>query len=171
MKQNNDSKSGTDSNLYSITGSAGAHPVGIGVGAAGGAVAGAAIGTAVGGPIGTAVGGAIGAATGALAGQSTAEIVNPTVEDSYWSSNFHTRSYVQPNRPYADYQPAYRYGWESRARMGNRPFDEVEDDLARGWDRAKGGSRMAWTQAKQATSDAWHRITNSASVDKKGCCS
>ena len=158
MEQNYDPKIEADSNLHTITGGSGLHPVGTGVGAAGGAVAGAAIGTAVGGPVGAVVGGAIGAATGALAGHGAAEAVNPTVEDAYWSANYHKRDYVERNRPYADYRPAYQYGWESRARFGTRPFREVENDLERGWNLAKGESKLAWTQAKHAASDAWHRL-------------
>ena len=46
----------------------GAHPVGTGIGAAGGAVTGAAFG-AMGGPIGAAVGGVAGAVVGGLAGK------------------------------------------------------------------------------------------------------
>jgi phage tail tape-measure protein len=165
MNQNHDSKVKTDSNLHSITGGSGSHPVGTGVGAAGGAVAGAAIGTAVGGPVGAVVGGAIGAATGALAGHGAAEAVNPTVEEAYWSENYLKRDYVERNRPYADYRPAYQYGWESRARMGNRPFHDVENDLERGWELAKGESKLAWMQAKHATSDAWYRIAPAKPVD------
>jgi len=136
----------------------GSHPVGTGVGAAGGAVAGAVVGTAVGGPVAAVVGGAVGAATGALAGQATAKAVNPTVEDAYWSANYDKRDYVVRHRPYAEYRPAYQYGWESRARLGDRPFHEVESDLGRGWDKVKGESKLAWAEAKQAASDAWHRI-------------
>ena len=55
----------------------GAHPVGTGIGAAGGAVTGAAFG-AMGGPIGAAVGGVAGAVVGGLAGKGAAEAVNPT---------------------------------------------------------------------------------------------
>ena len=137
----------------------GSHPVATGVGAAGGAVAGAMIGTAVGGPVGTMVGGAVGAATGALTGQGVAEAVNPTVEDGYWRENYVKRDYVERNRPYTDYQPAYRYGWESRARLGDRTFKDVEGDLEKGWETAKGESKLAWTEAKLATRDAWHHIT------------
>lgn len=62
-----------------ITGAPGAHPVGTGVGAAGGAVTGAAIGTMVGGPIGTIAGAVVGAIAGGLAGKEVAEGTNPTV--------------------------------------------------------------------------------------------
>jgi phage tail tape-measure protein len=136
----------------------GTHPVATGVGAAGGAVAGAMVGTAVGGPVGAVVGGAVGAATGALAGRGAAEAVNPTMEDGYWRENFVKRDYVDRNRPYTDYQSAYRYGWESRARMGDRTFKDVESDLEKGWEKAKGESKLAWTEAKHAARDAWHHI-------------
>ena len=170
MNQPYDPKLKTDSNLKPITGGTGSHPVGTGVGAAGGAVAGAATGTAAAGPVGAVIGGAIGAATGALAGQSAAEAVNPTVEDAYWSANYIQRDYAERNRPYADYRPAYQYGWESRARLGNRRFVDVEGDLEHGWDLVKGESRLTWTQAKRAASDAWHRLEGAGPVDAtRGC--
>ena len=115
----------------------GPHKVGSGVGAAGGVLAGAAT-TAV--------------------GQSVAEAVNLTAEDRYWSEYYITCSYVEPNRRYADYRPAYRYGWESRVRLGDRPFHEVESELGRGWDKARGVSKLTWTQAQDAAADAWHRV-------------
>lgn len=140
----------------------GTHPLGTGIGAAGGAVAGAAVGTVVGGPAGAVVGGAIGAATGALTGRSVAEAVDPTVEEAYWSTHYRECKYVDRNRPYADYQPAYRYGWESRSRLGGRLFGDVESDLERGWAAAKGTSKLAWTEAKDATRDAWRRLESPA---------
>lgn len=158
MDENRNPKSETNMNLKPPAGGSGAHTVGTGIGAAGGAAAGAAIGTAVGGPIGAVVGGALGAATGALAGNTAAEAVNPTVEDAYWSANYLQRDYVERNRPYADYQPAYRYGWESRARLGDRPFRDIESDLERGWGEARGLSKLDWAQAKHATGDAWRRL-------------
>lgn len=137
------------------------HPVGSGVGAAAGAATGAAVGTAVGGPAGTLVGAAVGAVAGGLVGHGIAEGINPTEEDAYWRENYKTRSYVDTNRTYDDYQPAYRYGWESRARYGNRRWDDVEPDLERGWnDYNQSSARQDWNEAKHATRDAWHRVEN-----------
>jgi hypothetical protein len=99
-----------------------------------------------------------------LTGQSPAETVNPTAEDGYWGENFLSRSYVESNRPYADYRPAYRYGWESRARLGNRPFHEVECELGRGWDEVRGASKLVWDQARSAAEDAWHRVARAAAM-------
>jgi len=145
-----------DANRDPISGAPGAHPVGTGVGAAGGAAAGAAIG-AVGGPVGALVGGAIGAVAGGLAGKGAAEAINPTVEDAYWRENYSTRPYATADRGYEYYQPAYRYGWESRAKHGNKDFDSVAGDLQKGWDKARGSSPMEWGEARTAVSDAWHR--------------
>jgi hypothetical protein len=92
------------------------------------------------------------------AGRGVAKGVDPTAEDAYWREHYAKRDYVKLSLPYADYGPAYRYGWESRVRLGNRPFHEVESELARGWDVAKGESKLVWAHAKHATSDAWHRI-------------
>ncbi|HEX5761392.1 MAG TPA: hypothetical protein VF121_19570 [Thermoanaerobaculia bacterium] len=147
-----------DSNRDPITGEPGSHPVGTGVGAVAGGATGAAVGAAA-GPVGAVVGGAVGAIVGGLAGHGVAEQVNPTVEDAYWRENYKGRGYVQGNRPYEAYQPAYRYGWESRSKYAGRQWDDkLEQDLERGWDSAKGTSNMAWQEAKSATRDAWHRV-------------
>ena len=150
-----------DSNPDPITGEPGAHPVGVAGGATGGALAGAAIG-AVGGPIGSAVGGAIGAVAGGLAGKGAAEAVNPTEEDSYWRQQHTSRPYFQTGRNYDDYAPAYRYGWESASRpeYHGRRFEDVESDLSRGWEKARGTTRNEWNDMKLATRDAFERVQN-----------
>jgi hypothetical protein len=92
-----------------------------------------------------------------LAGQSATAVVDETAEAVYWTENYAKRGYVERARPYGDYEPAYQYGWESRARLGNKPFREVEIELQKGWENAKRASTLAWTQARSAVSDAWHR--------------
>jgi hypothetical protein len=149
---------GKGSNPDPITGEPGSHPVGTGVGAAGGALAGAAIGTAVGGPVGGVVGGAIGAVGGGLAGKGVAERIDPTVEDKYWRDNYRTRPYVGADESYETYEPAYRYGWESRNKFQGKTWEQAEPELGRDWDRARGTSSLQWDRAKQATKDAWHRV-------------
>jgi hypothetical protein len=165
-----------------ITDEKGAHPVGTGVGAAvGGAAGGAALGaataavegavagTVVGGPVGTAIGAAVGVIAGAvgggLAGKAIAEQIDPTVEEAHWRQTYSSRPYVDQGASYDDYGPAYRYGWESRARHADRgTFDEVESDLASGWDKAKMKSRLGWEKAKLAARDAWDHVTPGTSA-------
>ena len=149
-----------DGNLDPISGTPGAHPVGTGLGAAiGGAAAGAATGV-VAGPIGTAIGAAAGAIIGGLAGKGIAESLDPTAEDAYWRENYKNRPYAGGDASYDDYQPAYGFGVDSYTRYKGRRFEEVEPDLSRTWDHARGESRLDWNDAKAATRDAWDRVSN-----------
>lgn len=143
-----------------ITKEPGSHPVGTGIGSAGGAAAGLAIGAVVAGPVGAIVGGAIGAVAGGAAGHAAGEAVNPTVENAYWNENFKGRPYYREGQSYSDYAPAYRYGWETSARpeYKNRKFNEVEGELEKGWGRAEGAASRTWADSKEATRDAWDRV-------------
>lgn len=148
-----------DANRDPISGAPGAHPIGVGLGAAaGGAAAGAAVGT-VAGPVGTLAGAAIGAVVGGLAGKATAEAIDPTLEDAYWSKQYVSEPYYEPGLNYQDYAPAYRTGYESRARVeGVRTFDEVEHDLEADYNRRRGSSRLGWDKGRDAAKAAWHRV-------------
>ena len=140
-----------------LTGEKGAHPVGVGLGAAGAGAAGAAIGSVV-GPVGTVVGAVVGAIAGGLMGKDVAEAVDPTVEDAYWRENHASRPHAAQGSSYDDFAPAYRYGWESRSKHAGRSFDEVETDLARDWTAQPTLSRLTWDKARPAARDAWERI-------------
>lgn len=145
-------------NLDPITHAPGAHPVGVGAGAASAGAAGAAIGGAIGGPIGAVVGAAIGAVSGGLGGKAAAEAVNPTIEDTYWRDNYGQRPYVKKEQSYDLYRPAYQYGWQARMMHGDRAWSEVEKDLETGWTASRGDSQMPWSDARHATRDAWERV-------------
>lgn len=135
-----------------------AHPVGTGFGAVGGGAAGAALGAAVAGPAGALLGAVVGVVTGGLVGKGAAELVNPLTENEYWSSHYAERPYVAEGTAYDQYEPAFRYGWESRMAHGGKRFKDVQVALEQGWDQAKGDSRLAWRQAKSAIRDAWYRV-------------
>jgi len=157
----NESNSTGTSNRDPLTGAPGSHPVGTGVGAvAGGVAAGAAAGS-VAGPVGTVVGAAVGAVAGGLAGKSIAEQIDPTAEDAYWRDNYSSRPYVDSSASYDDYGPAYSYGVNSYSRHAGRSFDDVEPDLSRDWDSARGRSSLGWDRAKHAVRDSWNRLSNS----------
>lgn len=150
-----------------ITDAPGAHPIGTGIGAALGGTAaamgtaaavGAATGTVV-GPVGTLIGAAIGAVLGGLAGKGVAEVIDPTVEETYWRENYVSRPYVSGGS-FDDYGPAYKYGVSSYTKYDGRHFDEVESDLARDWNSARGKSKLEWNHAKAATRDAWNRVSD-----------
>lgn len=141
-----------------ITHAPGAHPVGVGTGAAGAGAAGAAVGGAIGGPIGAMVGAAVGAVAGGLGGKAAAEAVNPTVEDEYWRTNYSGRQYARAGEPYETYRPAYNYGWQARMMHGDSEWEEIEPNLAAGWTQARGDSTLEWSDARHAAKDAWDRV-------------
>ncbi len=139
-----------DMNRDPISGAPGSHPIGTSVGAAGGASVGAALG-AVGGPIGALIGGAIGAVAGGAAGHAASESIDPTGEEHFWRSQYQ-------DEEWADYRPAYRYGWESRVTMRDRTWDDrLENDLRSGWEKVKGDSKLTWDKARVAIRSAWDR--------------
>jgi hypothetical protein len=157
----NEEKEGRrDSNPDPITGEPGSHPIGVGVGGAGGAAAGAAVGGVVGGPVGAVVGGVVGAVAGGLAGKGVAETIDPTVEEDYWRKNYSSRPYSKSDKKYEDYDPAYRYGWEAAAKKEyrGRRFEDVEQELAKGWPAYSNTPNTGWSDVRLVTRDAYERI-------------
>jgi hypothetical protein len=48
--------------------------------------------------------------------QAAGEAVNPTAENAYWEQNSQNESYVNMDYDYNEYAPAYRTGYEYRAK-------------------------------------------------------
>src|SRR5262249_43625109 len=138
-----------DVNRDPITGEAGSHPVGTGVG------------PACGGPAGARVGGPMGATAGGAAGHPAGEALAPTVETEYWRENYHRRPYCEPGTDFSAYEPAYRYGWESATDPTYRDlgFDEAEGRLQSGWSKRSAG--QTWDRCRDAVRDAWGRVRES----------
>lgn len=148
----------SDTNPDPITGAPGSHPVGTGLGAAAGGLAAGAAAGAVAGPVGAAVGAVVGAVAGGLGGKAIEEQIDPTAEDAYWRENYRTRNYIDKGAAYDTYRPAYQYGWESRNQYRGKRFDDVESDLAIGWEKTKANTALGWEKAKFAARDAWDRV-------------
>ena len=81
-------------------------------------------------------------------------------EDNYWSENFSSRPYSLGPDYYDRFRPAYRYGFESARHHVNRRWDDVETDLAAGWERytERGEVSSTWEEVKAAVRDAWDRV-------------
>lgn len=158
--KNMSSETKRDLNADIITGKPGSHPVGTAVGGVGGAVAGAAIGSMA-GPLGTLIGGAIGAVVGGGAGHASAEAIDPTIEEAYWRAEYANADYYQEGYDFdRDMHPAYAVGYANRGYYpADARFEDHEADLQRSWEEVKGDSRMEWNEARQASHDAWARIS------------
>ena len=156
-----------------ISGATGAHPIGVGVGAATAGVVGGVIGSAVpvlGTAIGIAVGTAVGAVIGGYAGKGAAETLFPTGEAEYWRTAHVDRPYVDRGSEFTfdqDYLAAYRFGYISSYAYGTLGFEEVEPQLQQSWDQSRDSSRLSWDQAREAARDAWYRArSNQAAAEQ-----
>lgn len=77
--------------------------------------------------------------------------------DTYYRDRFSVGQHTPQYDFDTDYRPAYRYGTFARSAYSGRDWDDkLESDLERGWDNARGSSRMAWNDAKSAVREAWH---------------
>lgn len=146
-----------------ITGEAGAHPVGAGLGAAAAGSAAGAAGGALGGPVGAVVGAVAGGVAGAYAGKEIAEGIDPTVETEYWRSSYAGRPYYNSGYTYDDYAPAYQTGWELEFDESEiRPWADRESEARRIWENRIADEDepvgMTWDEAKAASRDAYERI-------------
>jgi hypothetical protein len=107
-----------------------------------------------------------GAATG-VGGLAAGEDLDPVAEGDYWRESFTRRPYYDASRPYEDYEPGYRLGWESAADPENEglSFEEAEPNLRRKWERGeiegdtrRGADALTWDEMREAAQDAWERI-------------
>jgi len=142
------------------SGTFGEQPAGTGLGAAAGGVAAGALAGSIAGPVGAVVGAAIGAVAGGLAGHGIADAIDTAAEEGYWRDNFSSRPYVKRGSSFEHYGPAYRFGVESYARLGDHSFEQAEPELEREWERARGGSPLSWASARDATRDAWQHVSD-----------
>jgi len=87
-----------------------------------------------------------------------ADLIDPAAEEAYWRENYESQSYYEAGFTYEDYHPAYRCGWEGRARYEGRSFEEAERDLEADYNRYRGSSRLSWDKNRRAVRAAWDRF-------------
>jgi hypothetical protein len=91
-------------------------------------------------------------------GQAVERVLDHDQEDAHWRQAHTTEPYYNPARAYEDYAPAYRMGWESRAKYDGGTFEQYEPAFRNDWEDAKGDSRLGWDEAKHAVRAGWRRI-------------
>ncbi len=123
-----------------------------------GVAVGAAVGT-IGGLPGMIAGALVGGGIGALAGNDLVEAVNPEEEVEYWRINHKDRNYFNSNTSYDAFSPAYRFGIDSYSTFAGRDFNDIEPELAKGWENVRGFSRLTWQTAQLAARDAYNRLS------------
>jgi hypothetical protein len=128
-----------------LTGAPGAHPAAAGTGAI------------LGGPVGAAAGASMvaGAVAGGLIGKMTGEAIDPTIEDAYWRERHPFETHAE-GRPYEEFEPAYRSGYEGFSRHGGEKFSDVEADIQKDYESHK--ATVPWDKARPASAAAWRRV-------------
>jgi hypothetical protein len=79
-------------------------------------------------------------------------------EEAYWREHHPEQPYADQNRPYEHYALAYRTGAEAALKHTDKTFEEVEDDVALGYERARPGEVVPWDHARPAVKAAWDRL-------------
>jgi hypothetical protein len=84
--------------------------------------------------------------------------VNPVAEEAYWRANYLREPYYERGYTFEDYFPAYRTGWEGRARYAGRTYEQAERELQRDYARNRGASQLEWSRNRHAVRAAWERF-------------
>jgi hypothetical protein len=79
-------------------------------------------------------------------------------EEEYWREQHAKQAYANKNLPYEHYAPAYRTGAEAAKKYAGKKFEEIEDDIALGYEKHRAGSALPWDLARPAVKAAWDRL-------------
>lgn len=80
-------------------------------------------------------------------------------DQSWWRQNFSERPYVTADRRFEDYEPGYRFAYQSLSRYRGKNWNDVESNLSQDWNRFEGRGTSTWDNMKHAVHDAWDKIT------------
>jgi hypothetical protein len=83
---------------------------------------------------------------------------NVTKEETFWRQQHAKQPYADAKLSYEHYAPAYQMGAEAAKRYTGRRFEELEEDIARDYEKHHPGSALPWDQARPAVKAAWDRI-------------
>lgn len=53
-------------------------------------------------------------------------------------------------------QTAYQFGCEAANRYRGSRWEDIQNELERGWERARGGSKMMWPEVKDGVHQGWN---------------
>jgi hypothetical protein len=101
----------------------------------------------------------IGALVGGQPAKTGAEKIDPALEEAHWRENHANQSFAQ-GRPYEEFSPAYRAGYEGYSRYGvaGQSFEETETTLRERYETENGSPKLPWTVVRPASHAAWHRF-------------
>ena len=80
-------------------------------------------------------------------------------DQAWWRENFRNRPYVTADRRFEDYEPGYRFAYQSQSRYRGKNFNEVEPSLRSDWNNYEGRGTSTWDHVKESVRDAWDHLT------------
>ena len=83
---------------------------------------------------------------------------HPEETRDYWQTEHEKQSYADKNSGFDKYQHAYRTGYESFFQHHGKKFDEVEEDIALGYEKGRPGSALPWDSVRPAVKLVWDRL-------------
>jgi hypothetical protein len=107
--------------------------------------------------VGTAAGVAVGAAQALVGRRPRDTQADPMAEELHWREHFAAEPYYDAAFQFEDYLPAWRTGWEGRAKYAGRSFDQAERELKTDFHWNRGKSRLLWEQARAAVRASFER--------------
>jgi hypothetical protein len=76
--------------------------------------------------------------------------------EAFWREHHAKQPYA--NRSYDDYAAAYRYAWDTATKHAGKKFEEIEDEIALGYEKAQAGNALPWDTARPAVKAEWDRL-------------
>jgi hypothetical protein len=88
-----------------------------------------------------------------------AKVAELKTEEAYWREQHAKQPYADKNLAYEHYAPAYRTGIEAAQKYPGKPFEEIEDEVALNYERARVGEALPWDHARHAVRAAWAKLS------------
>jgi hypothetical protein len=79
-------------------------------------------------------------------------------EEKYWRERHDQQPYADKNRSYKDYAHAYHTGYEAAAKYPGKKFEEIEEDIALNYEKARPEDALPWDHARPAVKAVWDRL-------------
>ena len=81
------------------------------------------------------------------------------LDQQWWRDTFINRPYVTADQRFEDYEPGYRFAYETLPRYRGKKFIDIEPKLRSDFDVFEGRGQSTWDNMKDAVRDAWDNLT------------
>jgi hypothetical protein len=83
---------------------------------------------------------------------------DPEKEAAYWREQHPKQPYAK-NYSYAQFEHAYRTGYDAFTKFPGQTFHEVEESVANEYEQGKPDPALPWDTVRPAVSSVWERMS------------